>query len=331
MREQSPSDRAHTPLISAEEQAADWVLQLHSQPDEPDLRAACHAWCAQDPRHQAAYAKATRAWDLGQSLLPAVETETGTTQDTICRPSRLQLRPRLRHIAGLAVAACLALVLALNPAWILPYDPSTHQTGTAEWQQVTFSDGSRVDLAPGTTLRAVLDGPARRVTLEEGDAFFAVAPDTSRPFTVAAGTMTVTVTGTRFAVRNRDGQWSVQVEEGRVDVTAPGTDRQTLTAGQALGQPKTGPAVRSTVAPDAVALWRDGMLAVENMSVSDVAAALAPCVPGWVVVADTALAQQRVTGVYSLRDPRAALQALVTPFGGTVTSIGPVVTVLSGP
>jgi transmembrane sensor len=62
------------------------------------------------------------------------------------------------------------------------------------------------------------DHNARRVLLREGEAFFTVRVDKSRPFTVSAGPLTVTAIGTAFNVRRDADSVFVTVSEGTVDV-----------------------------------------------------------------------------------------------------------------
>ena len=52
--------------------------------------------------------------------------------------------------------------------------------------------------------------------------------------------------------------------------------------------------------------------------------------PGLILVADDALADREVTGLYDLRDPQAALSALMRAHGGRLRRIGPLLTILDG-
>lgn len=300
------------PALSTDEQAADWLLRLHQSPDAPQLAADCAAWCAADPAHQAAFEQARRAWDLCGSL-PAL-TE----------------RPRPAVSRRSWAAACAILLAVVAGLWQADMTGGT-KTGTAEWSQTRLSDGSQILLAPQTTLYATLDDTSRRITLDQGDAFFSVTPDPARPFRVIAGPLTVTVTGTRFAVSRRGPSLTVQVEEGRILATTANTAPLALTAGQAVRlDGTTGGLVPYTLPPDAIAPWRSGLLVVENRRVADVIEDLRPYLPGLVILTDDRLGQQRVTGVYSLKTPQAALRAVIAPFQGQSQSFGPVVTVISG-
>lgn len=56
---------------------------------------------------------------------------------------------------------------------------------------------------------------------------------------------------------------------------------------------------------------------------AEVVQVLAQYLPGQVVLRDEALGNKRVTGVYDLRKPEAALRAVIRPHGGVVRSYGP--------
>jgi transmembrane sensor len=69
-----------------------------------------------------------------------------------------------------------------------------------------------------------LEKDARRVTVHDGQALFDVAHDSARPFLITAGDETVRVVGTKFDVRRRDGQLTVTVLRGLVEVSTDGED-----------------------------------------------------------------------------------------------------------
>lgn len=91
-------------------------------------------------------------------------------------------------------------------------------TRVGELRTVRLVDGSRVTLGGNTRLRAVLETNGRHIELSRGEAYFAVAKDRTRPFTVRAGETTVTAVGTEFNVRRREDQVDVTMVEGKVFV-----------------------------------------------------------------------------------------------------------------
>lgn len=98
-----------------------------------------------------------------------------------------------------------------------------------------FGDGSVIKLNAGSTLRypEKFSGNKREVYLE-GEGFFSVTRDESRPFIVHAGSTTTRVLGTSFNIRAYDDDVQVAVEEGMVAVSRgdeeefEGEDKETI-------------------------------------------------------------------------------------------------------
>ena len=107
--------------------------------------------------------------------------------------------------------------------------------------QIALSDGSRIELAAGGQLVPLFSNATRAdFELSAGQALFDVVPHGPRRWTVVAGSVTVSVIGTRFTVLRDDaGLVRVAVERGLVRVSGQtvtgGT--QELSAGQALEVP----------------------------------------------------------------------------------------------
>lgn len=98
--------------------------------------------------------------------------------------------------------------------------------------ELVLADGSHIYLNAGSTLRYPVqflpDGP-RDVYLD-GEAFFDVATDTKRPFTVITEKMNTRVYGTRFNVTSykNEGNTYTVLEEGSVGVYPSETDASAL-------------------------------------------------------------------------------------------------------
>lgn len=302
------------------EQAMDWLLRVTDAPGDRVLRAALDRWLATDPAHRRAFDRAGRAWQL---LGDAAPVPAGR------RPAP---RRRIAAVAGLALAACLALVLMPD---LLVRAQADFITATAEAREIILQDGSRIDLAPESAVTVRYADHRRDVTLLTGEAFFRVTPDADRPFTVENGGVAARVLGTAFNVRALPDAVDVQVAEGRVRVTYADKDpsfRADLTPGQGVHVARrTGAASETRRTPADIALWRDGKLFVADATVAEVAAVIDRYQPGWIAIPDGTLAAARVNGLYDLTDPAAALRALVRPAGGRVTQVSPWLHVLTGP
>jgi transmembrane sensor len=304
------------------EEAADWLLRL--QGADAAVRDAHARWRNADPRHERAWARVAKGWELiGEAASPA--------PSSVIPLARRRTVSRWRVGAAIALAACLLLLFVPG---LVSLRLGDYVTATAELRQLTLEDGSVVELGPRTALDVRFTADRRAVTLGEGEAFFEVTPNAERPFAIRAGNADVTVVGTAFNVRLSSRALSVAVRHGVVEVQ----DRQTgatalrLAAGDRVRIDRTDHAVvQDKVALDEIGAWRDRRLFVQSATVAQVAEEIGRYRPGWVVVAGDRLAGQRVTGLFDLQDPDRALRALVRPFGGDVRQISPYLRILAGP
>ncbi|WP_412069675.1 FecR family protein [Rubrivirga sp. IMCC43871] len=222
-------------------------------------------------------------------------------------------RPALRLVRSRptwSVWAAAAMVLVAVGLWWTAQGPEVVAVAGAEVVTWTAPDGSSIVLRPHTEL-ARLGARAYRV---EGEAFFAVAHDPSRPFTVAAGGASVRVLGTRFDVSTWGGRTDVFVEEGRVRVSGAG-EAVDLAAGTGATATRAGVAVRPDVRADAALDWRRGEAVFERETARRVADELGQHF-GIAVALPTAVAGQTISGALDLGSPPDALDALGRILGG---------------
>jgi transmembrane sensor len=304
------------------EEAADWLLRLQGASDNASIRDAHRRWRDADPRHERAWGRMTKGWQLiGEAAAPV-----RTPVDPLVRRRSI---PRWRLGVAMALAACLLLLFVPR---LVPQLRGDFVTATAELRRLTLDDGSAVELGPQTALDLHFTADRRGVTLSEGEAFFEVASNAGRPFSVRAGDVDVTVVGTAFNVRLSSPAVTVAVRHGIVDVreSRVGAARLRLVAGDRVRIDRTDHAVvQDRVAIDEIGAWRDYRLFVEGATVRQVAEEIGRYRPGWVFLASDRLAGQRVTGLFDLHDPDRALKALVRPFDGEVRQISPYLRILS--
>lgn len=300
-------------------QATAWLVQLEDEPDNGALHIQFIDWLATSPAHLAAWEETAHV----SGLMSAAGPLRASTPPSLSRP-RVWL-PRIgraRTFAGLVLATCLAWFVAPDLSRRLRSDEIT---GTAELRIVRLKDGSTVHLAPASAIAFTNGAKGRGLDLLQGEAWFDVAHDGARPFRVMAGRSTVTVLGTAFSVRKTDVGTDVAVQRGRVAVTssdAGRTVRVELTPGQALSLSE-GVATRSAIRPDRVASWRDGVAIVNDQPIGGVIDLLRPWFKGYIVATGPGLKNRRVSGVYDLRDPDLALEALRRAHNVTISQVSP--------
>lgn len=100
---------------------------------------------------------------------------------------------------------------------------SLFQTGSGEIKNLLLGDGSRIKMNKGTLIsidESRYGIKTREVWIEEGEAYFEVAHDPSKPFIVHTGNVQTTVRGTAFNVKAYKslGEYVVSVRRGRVEV-----------------------------------------------------------------------------------------------------------------
>jgi transmembrane sensor len=314
--------------------ASEWLLDLESHPERFE---AFDQWLHADPEHFAAWAQVNRAWDALAPAVPgsalsgpaAPRAAASSPVAFSAAPSRPMrpARPRRARLALLA-AACLCAV-AVGGSWFAePAWRADYRTGVGKSRVVQLADGSRVTLAAQTAVNINYQGRERQIELVRGEALFDVVHDAQRPFQVNVGAASVRVLGTVFDVAHSAAGLKVEVREGAVGVRAGGLPYR-LAAGQRLWlDASDGHAQQSVIAADDVASWVEGQQFFENARVIDVVEQLRRYQHGWIVIGSDRLGQQRVTGLYDLRDPQRALQALMAPLGGQVAHYSPLLTVL---
>jgi len=307
----------------------DWFLDLKASQHCPQTEHDFKIWLSRSPVHEQAFERAVKTWgQLG---------EVSPVHEHLWRPVAavpiLARRSRAKLYAGvaLALAACAVALLA-GPTLLLRLQ-ADHITRTAESRTLTLEDGSLIEMGGDSAIATEISPAIRRVTLLSGEAFFDVAHDASRPFTVDAGGVSVAVLGTAFDVQLADGETTVELARGTVAISYVGSDHRQnfeLSPGEmAAVDHYTGAVIRSTIAPDDIAAWRTGKMFVNDVTLASAAERLQRYHPAWISVPDLTLASRRITGLYDLKNPDAALEAMVKPFGGKVhdvTSYGRVLT-----
>lgn len=189
-----------------------------------------------------------------------------------------------------AVAASVALLLVVGWLWYAnqevtkqaPVASLTKSTPRGQKLGIQLPDGSLVKLnaESSITYPETFDNEAQRLVTLEGEAFFEVASDPSKPFTVQSGDLRTTVLGTSFNINAypEKDQMEVTVATGEVQVR-PATSNSSndtlesvvLTpAEQAQFSIQSGQLTKRTVSLDAAITWRDGILRFEGSTLSEI-------------------------------------------------------------
>ncbi|MGP0170479.1 FecR family protein [Pseudomonas sp. NCHU5208] len=294
---------------SVREVAAEWAVLLADAPLDDDQQRALQQWLQADVRHAEALALAQRTWAaLGR--LP-----TGSVAPRRAAPVAPVAAPRARRPARLrrwGAAACLALLLgglglSQGERLLLPL-LADQRTAVGEVRSLTLEDGSEVTLDSASAIRLDYSSDQRRVELLAGAAIFQVAPQAERPFVVAAAGGSVQALGTRFLVQREADGTQVGVLEHAVQVSAAGEQRR-LEEGHSLLYDAQGLHEMTLDLPRATS-WQRGLLIFDRQPLGQVVEQLNRYRPGYIFVADDALARREVSGVFHLDRLDAALDTL---------------------
>ena len=192
------------------------VVALVARVADADERAQFAAWCAEDPRHAAAYRRFESIWQEAATLeelkplaaLPPardpwwhrVRVEPGGSPAALGCECGSRGGDHCGRCSGICSRRCIT------------------RPGIAEVREIHLSDGSEVTLGARSSLEVAFRLHERRVALTSGLAFFSVSKNPSRPFIVLVGDKEVRVVGTKFEVRRDPAGMRVSVVEGTVEV-----------------------------------------------------------------------------------------------------------------
>ncbi|NVP55414.1 FecR family protein [Mycoplana rhizolycopersici] len=306
------------------EEAVDILIRIKSDPDNPIALDIATRWLARGDQHRCIWEEALEIHGMTGKILTDKRRAERKQAFTVSRRSLV--------VGGLLGTGGLMTAGYSIPGLLLKARADV-VTSTAETRRVELADGSVATLGPDSAIAARI-GPARRdIDLIQGMAFFEVAKDSTRPFAVRIEGMVVTALGTAFDVSDDVGHLNLSVGHGTVRADLPptiGSPAMTLNAGDWLSL-STGDGVVSTGTRDIgqIGSWRDGMIIVERERIAAVVARIARWKRGRVVIADPGLGRQPVSGVYDVREPRLALEAVVQPYGGKVRELTPYLTIIS--
>ncbi len=187
------------------------------------------------------------------------------------------------------IAASVLLILALS-VFIWKHNPFrlfantvSVATGKGERKEVKLPDGSTVWLNESSKMEypAHFDARSRKVTLLDGEAYFDIKRDESKPFFVEASGTTTRVLGTAFNIRSYHFLKSilVTVTRGKVEVRKAegvgGPDKKILLPNEQVYYDMKTREIRKVNVNSANAVaWKEGRLLFDNESFANVIAIL---------------------------------------------------------
>jgi transmembrane sensor len=278
---------------SIEQRAGEWLAQRDAGEGSVQEQEAFEAWLNESAAHRIAYWRLENAWNETlrlRAFAAGAQSDKPPPPGQLSRspfftqladtysPSLLAVkstRPRARMRVG-ALAASLVLAAILSLAWYL-WPGNVYETPVGGMASVPIADGSKVTLNTNSEIKVAITHAERRVDLKQGEAFFEVAKDPSRPFIVIVADKRVVAVGTAFSVRRDNDDIKVVVTEGavRIDSLLPMTGHrpqgEVLTAGSIATAGRNGLVVRANDLREVEArlAWRSGGLVFNDVPLSE--------------------------------------------------------------
>lgn len=138
---------------------------------------------------------------------------------------------------------------------------------------LTLSDGTRVWLNSETSIQyPVAFGAKERRIFVQGEAYFEVAKDANKPFTVQFMSSSVTVLGTSFNIRAypEEKRSQTTLAEGSVRIYSPGSSMLLKPGEQAEVSALSGEMVKQEVEVKNFTSWKDGRFVFEQQPLEDI-------------------------------------------------------------
>lgn len=251
--------------------AAEWWTRLRDPHRDDDAATRWLEWTTAD-------ASRIDTFERVDELANQLGALDARARVTMLREFAPAVSWRRRWLPALA-AACIVSAIAtafvmLRPFAIDRVQVETIVTPIAVDRDFSLADGSRVALGGASELRTRFARDLRQVELAKGEAFFQVAHDTTRPFIVAAGAVSIRAVGTAFNVRRTGERVTIAVTEGRVRISgsdddsmarASGPDALEAVAGQQVSyDPHASGLAVVGISPAQATGWRDHRLEFVN-------------------------------------------------------------------
>ena len=319
-----------------EEQAAEWLVKRDAGSWTEADQQALDRWLEASTAHMVAFIRLESAWQrTGQLKALGAGTPRGTVPspddwqlsavfktptDVADVRSRSSFWSRNRALWAMAASIVLAIMIGVGYVhWSAPL----YRTPLGGVASVPMTDGSTITLNTDSAIRVALDERERRVRLNQGEAFFQVAKDPTRPFIVGVDGTQVIAVGTAFSVRRDGDDVLVVVTEGVVKIKGGGRSVP-VPAGNVARSGRDGTIVQSKAVSDldAALSWRTGFLVFRETPLAEAVAEFNRYNSRKIVVADDGVGNIRLSGKFRSTQHDAFIRLLEAGFPVRVQQAG---------
>jgi len=182
------------------------------------------------------------------------------------------------NMRRLAVAAAAVILVAVGLWWMQASGNTKEMlVAQADGQLVTLEDGTKVYLRKGAQLEypKSFEKDSRQISLR-GAAFFEVAHDAARPFSITADEARVTVLGTSFSVDTKGENVMLVVKTGKVRFALKADSSRNLlvVAGERAEMSAAGDIQKMVNSDTNFNSWQTGTLSFNNVPLEQAVQAL---------------------------------------------------------
>ncbi|HYG14624.1 MAG TPA: FecR domain-containing protein [Bacteroidia bacterium] len=283
-------------------------------------------WAGESSENRNVFVRLKKMWDETGQVRPKAEVqETGLAwQKVRSRIQQQQVLPaRRKSLTYIITSAAAAAVIVLT---MVTFDLVNRQDGptavkmvsistkAGERRQIALSDGSKVWMNAETSIKypETFDGENREVYLE-GEAYFEVAHNPTKPFTVHTGDLDTRVLGTSFNVlaypENEDIE--IALDEGKVRVNG-NKDTLFLEPGFEATYEKSNRSIKKGAIAGKHNEWRNNVIHFENISLEEAVKTLERWYAITINIDESKLKNCPITASFENQDAETVLEIIAT-------------------
>ncbi len=318
-----------------EEEASVWVMRFSDGGATDADREEFLNWVNQSSLHQSTYNKLTKFWgglDFVEELNDFAESDTARA--SLRQEKTANMFRMAKPVVMTAMAASFAVLCVFASVQMGKASPSfyaTYETSVGQQETIVLPDGSNIILNTGSALEVEFTATTRDISLTQGEAFFEVAHDKTRPFSVRTPKGVVTAVGTAFSVRMNAEKLNVIVTEGRVALnpsalsesqdTVNSPQSMEITAGQSaiIDRGVENVSLMKSANLQKTLDWHDGELSFKGETLEEVIADIERYTDVKIKFGDDELRQQKIVAYYKVGDIDRMFEALNVMAGIEVT------------
>lgn len=296
--------------------ALEWFLSLQEEPHNVALHEEFYAWLEADERNEDAFGHLQDVWCLA--------ADSPATRRSHQQFTRRQIIRKAAVAGGAALMTTSAAVIAIRSL----SSSSPYRTATGERRTLRLEDGSRIELSTHSSVTPSFTATERKIRLNKGEAYFAVAKDSRRrPFLVESEYGTAAALGTEFNIALQDGFAMLSVTEHAVCV-CDRSQRIEVPEGSSLRFGGTRPGVIEPFDSTRLA-WRSGHLEFVSSTLQNFIEVTNQWHRGKTMLADRSLASLPVTMLIDLSRISESIRSLPSLLPVKTIELTPLLTVVS--